>query len=242
MDVRPEPIHEALLSGVANRIASRIGAQNEVETDGRAPGAEVLRRHAVGSAALEAQELLMRGACRGGDAPQAQAGADARRTFLATKQLEGLVGSAPTAIRRSLPRAHPAMLAPGALLAVMDPRLHERDDAGPADGPSDNPTCYSSGIRVHPLSCGPRHGPCGDERREFAPLPHPRARTAVTWSAAGTGAGSVAHLAAVTQLGAARSRRGNTTSATPIATAPTAASSASSGTLTIPLRMSRDAR
>src|SRR6185369_5561659 len=44
------------------------------------------------------------------------------------------------------------------------------------------------------------------------------------------------------QLGAARSRRGNTTSATTIAIAPTAASNSNAAASTIPLRMSRDAR
>src|SRR5258705_5442192 len=46
----------------------------------------------------------------------------------------------------------------------------------------------------------------------------------------------------VAQLGAARSRRGKTTRATPIATATTTATSANPATSTVPFRMSRDAR
>jgi hypothetical protein len=119
MDVWPKAIEQTLLAGVADRIACRIGAQDKIQPDGRAPGAGVLDGRVIDRAALEAEELLVGRARRRGNEAQAQSGAGPGATSFAADQLERFIGSASAAIRRPFPRAHPAILTLGDLLAVI---------------------------------------------------------------------------------------------------------------------------
>jgi hypothetical protein len=106
-----QPSDDALLAGVANRISAREGLQDEIEPDRRAPGSDVLDRRMAKQASLETEELLMRGARRCSDGTQAEAGADTGSARLAPEEPEGFAGSAPTAIRRALSRAHGRIVA-----------------------------------------------------------------------------------------------------------------------------------
>ena len=71
VDVGHKADQEPLLAGVTDRNASRIDTQDEIEPDCRTPRTDVLNRHVIDPATLEADELLMRGARRGGNGAQA---------------------------------------------------------------------------------------------------------------------------------------------------------------------------
>jgi hypothetical protein len=119
VDVRPEAIQEPLLAHVANGIAGWICPEDEIEPDRRAPSADPRNGHVIDHATLEPEELLVRGARRRGNVTQAQPGADPSGTNVAAKDPERIVGSAPAAIRRPLPGAHPTSLTVCDLLPVI---------------------------------------------------------------------------------------------------------------------------
>jgi hypothetical protein len=117
MDVGPEAIQEMLLTGIADRIPGREGAEDEIEPDRRAPGADILDAEVIDAAALEAEELLVGRACRRGNDAQAQAGADPGRTSIAAENAKCIVCPTPAPIGRPLPRGHASIMASGDLLA-----------------------------------------------------------------------------------------------------------------------------
>jgi len=122
MDVWPKAIKQTLLAGVADRIACRIRAQDEIQPNGRAPGAGVLDGDVIDRATLETEELLVGGARRCGNEPQAQSGASSGATSVAADHLEGFGGPTSPAVRWPLPRAHAAILILGICSKSSDPR------------------------------------------------------------------------------------------------------------------------
>ncbi len=60
MEMRPKASEQPLLTGVADRIAGRIAAQDQIQPNRRAPGADVLDRDVVDRSTFESEQLLMR--------------------------------------------------------------------------------------------------------------------------------------------------------------------------------------
>jgi hypothetical protein len=119
MDIRPKAIEQSLLAGVADRIACRIGSQDEIQPDCRTPGADVLNGDVIGRTTFKSEQLLVgRARGRGNDA-QAQAGTNAGRSRFATERLEGFVSSTSATIGRPLPRAHAAIMTRADLLRLI---------------------------------------------------------------------------------------------------------------------------
>ena len=85
VDARSKAIEQSLLTGVADRIAPRIAAYDQIEPNRRAPGADVLDGNVIDPATLEAEQLLMRCARRRGNGAQAQSRTDPCRTGLAAE-------------------------------------------------------------------------------------------------------------------------------------------------------------
>ena len=89
------------MRAIPDRVAGRVPADREIETDDSTPRADLGKRHALQLTSLETRELLMRSRACGRDLPKTEAGPHARQVVLLSEAAEGIPRASAPSIRWS---------------------------------------------------------------------------------------------------------------------------------------------
>ena len=176
MEARPKAFEQGELRPIPDRVAGRVRLYREVHAHDGTPRPKLRDRDAIQLAALEAQQLSMRGTRHRSAVAQAQTRSDSCQVVLFPCADDVPPGAAPASLGASIVRSHPAILSEGALPPITwrfgppGGATSERDDVEASIGPSAGPP-GGGGARIgrfgraQPL-VGPSAGPRTDMGRE----------------------------------------------------------------------------
>jgi hypothetical protein len=175
VETPPQSLQQRELRSVADRVACRVRPNRQIKAHDGTPCPKLGERHAIQSAALEAQQLLVRSTRHVGAVPQTQTRSHPCQTMLFARPDDVPSGSTATSIGTSIVRSHLAILPEAALppltSAFGPPRgaTGERHDSQPSIGPRAGPP---SGGRARNGRSGPNQpliGPPAGPRAEARP-------------------------------------------------------------------------
>jgi hypothetical protein len=110
MEANPKPLEKPDLSGVAHRVAGRVGPEPNVHADNRTDGSKVRMAQAAGAPMLELPELDVVDARRRSDDTQAQPRPDATAAKVGSERPKIVGCPSPASIRRAFASGHRLMM------------------------------------------------------------------------------------------------------------------------------------